>query len=945
MADATRPKDPVQRVVDLQQQAALERRQWVRLSYACNNRCRFCLDSGIQHEAPFVDPAEARARIDEGRAQGATRLILSGGEASIHPDFLELIRYGRQVGYHRVQTITNGRMFAYGRFLRDCLEAGLGEITFSLHSHRAAVHDGLTGVEGSFDQALRGLRRALHRDVIVSVDTVINRENVGELPSAIRWFARLGVTEFDLLHLVPFGRAFDPATRAVPLAVPLASLQAALAETFAIARRRHLVVWTNRLPAPALEGYEHHIQDPHKLEDEVRGRHEHLQQMVEHGSPLPCRDERCEVCYLRHFCDVLHPLQKQVARRELPRLRVTLAPDTPPPDLAPWTDGLRRLWIRAPDVPTALRLLPPGVPEIWELADWSGLDDDAHRAAVAARPLARAVARSPGDLARLSDRDRDRPVIPGDRKLLLDDEGLAWLRAHLKDRDRDRDRDREPPLALGLQTFETLEASAQRAPRLDDPTLATLREAGLRLEGLPPCLGGVAPREDPDDFVDLGSLDEQGRLDPDRYVQRYIEEGYRVHAVRCADCVARRGCPGLHVNLVRAQGFGALDPGRAEGPTRSPRRTQGAVAREPDVPEGPPPGARPFNVNVAWPGARWAPDLGFVFEEVDGAVTLIAAAGCNQRCRYCAVHGQDLGGERTDAELLAQAEAAREAGFHRAFLVGGEPTLRPGLPAMIARLRALGYSRVGLGTNAVRLAEPAAVTRLLEAGLTSLSVSLDSVDPAVQAQLTSNPANPARVHAALRNLSRRDVTLTVFSLMCQPTLAGLPALVDHVADLREAGRARVALALVGLKGVGAAARHPDLMVPWAELRPAWEAACRQAARRALPRLDLHLPPCVFPDPEGRRWDRLIREAVYHPGSGPRTETSPPTDPAAGFPPGVRLRSNPATDPATAGRLETDPGHARFHQRVPACADCEHRPRCAGVDAAHLARFGPDELAP
>ncbi len=76
--------------------------------------------------------------------------------------------------------------------------------------------------------------------------------------------------------------------------VPLASLQAALAETFAIAWRRSPVIWTNRLPAPALEGYEHYIQDPHKLEGEVRGRHEHLQQMVRVPACADCEHRpRC----------------------------------------------------------------------------------------------------------------------------------------------------------------------------------------------------------------------------------------------------------------------------------------------------------------------------------------------------------------------------------------------------------------------------------------------------------------------------------------------------------------------------------------------------------------------------------------------------------------------------------------------------------------------------
>lgn len=552
MGDARRTQERVQRVVDLQQAAALERRHWVRIGFACNNHCRFCLDASILHDRPFIEVAEVRARIDQGREIGATRLILSGGEASIHPDFVELVRYGKAVGYRRVQTITNGRMFAYGDLLHRAVEAGLGEITFSLHSHRAEVHDRLTGVKGAFAQAVRGLRGALAADVVVSVDIVINRENVATLAETVEWFARMGVSEFDLLHLVPFGRAFDPETRTVDLAVPLEVLQPALARTFEVARRYDLVIWTNRLPAPALEGYEHTIQDPHKLEDEVRGRHEHLQRLVENGTPLPCRDERCGVCYLEHFCDVLHPLQERVAQRALPRLRVSLGERDPLPSLAPYGDVLEQLWIRAPDLKTGLRMGSSGAEEIWELDDWEGLEDAALSAALARRPVRRCVARSLRDLDRLVAQE----ALGGDRMLLLDAEGLHGLAQRL-----DRRVDRLPPgLVLGVQLFETLEETAALAVDLTDEALRRMVAEGARLEGLPPCLEGVSPRYDPDDFVDLGSLDAQGRLDPDRYVQRYIAERYRVHSVRCAACVERSACPGLHVNLVRAQGFGVLSP-------------------------------------------------------------------------------------------------------------------------------------------------------------------------------------------------------------------------------------------------------------------------------------------------------------------------------------------------------------------------------------------------
>ena len=551
---SVKTSDPsVQRTVAVQEDAALEHRHWVRVSYVCNNRCCFCLDSDLVFLDPFVLPEEVEKRIDKGRAAGATRLIISGGEASIHPDFLEFVRYGKQAGYARVQTITNGRMFSYPRFLRQAVDAGLGEITFSLHSHRARIHDTLTGVPGAYDQALKALKLALaERGLIVSVDVVINRLNVATLDDTVAFFADLGVGEFDLLHLVPFGRAFSQETEEVPLAVGLRSLRDALERTIRLSEDRGLVIWTNRLPAAALEGHEHLIQDPHKLLDEVRGRQEHMIRLVETGTPLPCRDERCDVCYLAHFCDLLHPLQEQVALGNLPALRVTLDDQAPVLNRSSFPASLVALWVRAPSARQAGALPALGVPEIWELATLEGLaaPDGSLSPEAKQHHLRRLIVRQVDDL------ERALSLGVPEVKLLVDRHNWPWVAARLDAL--------PPPLILGLYVPPRLSACVQDALDLSDPRLWEAGVRGVAIEDFPPCITGHRALGPAPEYVDLHVVDEKGRLDPDRYVAVYLREGYRIYSLRCQECPQRRTCPGLHVNLIRAQGFAVMRPERLE---------------------------------------------------------------------------------------------------------------------------------------------------------------------------------------------------------------------------------------------------------------------------------------------------------------------------------------------------------------------------------------------
>ena len=303
------------------EEAAHERRNWVRLTFDCNDRCVFCLDAHT-HDGTMRARAEITAQILDGRRKGAQRLILSGGEPTIHPDFVDFVRLGRLAGYRKIQTVTNGRMFAYGDFLQRALDAGLGEITFSIHGPNAKIHDALVGTRGAFDEEVKGLRQALADGrPIVNIDVCVNRGNVRQLPELLATFTAMGVREFDLLHVIPFGRAYTEGKET--LFYDLEEMRPFLLEAFAYARRPGMHVWLNRFPPQHLEGFEELIQDPYKLGDEVRGRKEEYAHLLERGVPLDCRaPHRCAHCYLQPLCDTLDELRDAVEAARFEVLRV-----------------------------------------------------------------------------------------------------------------------------------------------------------------------------------------------------------------------------------------------------------------------------------------------------------------------------------------------------------------------------------------------------------------------------------------------------------------------------------------------------------------------------------------------------------------------------------------------------------------------------------------------
>ena len=129
---------------------------------------------------------------------------------------------------------------------------------------------------------------------------------------------------------------------------------------------------------------------------------------------------------------------------------------------------------------------------------------------------------------------------------------------------------------------------------------------------------------------------------------------------------------------------------------------------------------------------------------------------CNFRCPYCMPKEKFGEGYRFlgSSERLSFPEITRLAGLFVALgvrkirLTGGEPLLRAGLPELIGDLAALpDVEDVALTTNGVLLGRHAA--DLKAQGLGRVTVSLDSLDPAVFRTMSGGFGDPTEILAGI----------------------------------------------------------------------------------------------------------------------------------------------------------------------------------------------------
>jgi MoaA/NifB/PqqE/SkfB family radical SAM enzyme len=206
------------------------------LTYTCPERCVFCSEEHRMkaYRGYPVTWGRVATVLRTHASRGVKNVHLTGGEPTIHPEFVETLVLAKKLGM-RTSIGTIGTMLSHEDFARRALPH-LDEALFSLHGPNAEVHDDLAGRTGSFDQVVRALELAvrLKPGFGAYVNTVVTQKNIDHLGDTVELADRLGAQLIVISNTTPEGNGLD---RYAELAVPLEKLAISLPRVPARAKR------------------------------------------------------------------------------------------------------------------------------------------------------------------------------------------------------------------------------------------------------------------------------------------------------------------------------------------------------------------------------------------------------------------------------------------------------------------------------------------------------------------------------------------------------------------------------------------------------------------------------------------------------------------------------------------------------------------------------------
>ena len=136
----------------------------------CNNRCWMCTNPDLPWKNSQGEIGEGydydllidRIKRLKDKIQPDEPIILTGGEPTLHPRFLDIFWFIRKTfPDHELRLLTNGRRFYYRDFTEEVMSADNLNIAVSLCGPNAKVHDGVTRTKNSFVHFTKGLENIL----------------------------------------------------------------------------------------------------------------------------------------------------------------------------------------------------------------------------------------------------------------------------------------------------------------------------------------------------------------------------------------------------------------------------------------------------------------------------------------------------------------------------------------------------------------------------------------------------------------------------------------------------------------------------------------------------------------------------------------------------------------------------------------------------------------
>lgn len=168
------------------------------IGYKCNLNCKFCYYHDVDKgEWKRLSSAKFEA-LKFRKLFGNDRVDLTGGEPTIYPYILELVRYCKKIGL-RPSIITNGIALSDEKKVVNLKQAGVFDYLVSVHG-LDEVYDRIVGVNGMSKIQKAGIRNIINNNIPLRINVTMNKFNSVQLPEIANYAVSINARVVNFIN-------------------------------------------------------------------------------------------------------------------------------------------------------------------------------------------------------------------------------------------------------------------------------------------------------------------------------------------------------------------------------------------------------------------------------------------------------------------------------------------------------------------------------------------------------------------------------------------------------------------------------------------------------------------------------------------------------------------------------------------------------------------------
>jgi sulfatase maturation enzyme AslB (radical SAM superfamily) len=158
----------------------------IRINLDCNQKCLFC-NTDKNAENVILKTEKIINQITKWRKENVLGLIISGKEPTLNPDLSKIINKARSLGYLHIELQTNAIILKEIKTVKNLAKNGLNSAFVPIHAHNDTLSTKITGVKGSFNDTIKGIKNLIKGGVEVSINIVVNSMNYKYLKDIVKF--------------------------------------------------------------------------------------------------------------------------------------------------------------------------------------------------------------------------------------------------------------------------------------------------------------------------------------------------------------------------------------------------------------------------------------------------------------------------------------------------------------------------------------------------------------------------------------------------------------------------------------------------------------------------------------------------------------------------------------------------------------------------------------